>query len=115
MEKFEYEGGIYEGEAINGVPNGQGKLTYSNGTTYEGAFKNGVPNGLGTFTDGDGHAINFEWKDGKAPNGMTPCEIEELRVFMFKKIDSMVDDLIEKSKETFKKDSDENNGTDDNQ
>ena len=54
MEKFEYKGGIYEGEAINGVPYGQGKLTFADGEVYEGKFKDGyLVEGKKTFADGD--------------------------------------------------------------
>lgn len=94
MEKFEFEGGLYEGEAINGVPNGQGKLTYKDGTVYEGAFANGKPHGQGSFTDGAGHVFNLEWVDGRQQGGMTPQEIEELRVWAFKKVDETIDSLI---------------------
>ena len=51
MEKFQYEGGIYEGEAVNGVPHGQGAFT--NGEAWEGKFEGGyLVEGKKTFADG---------------------------------------------------------------
>ena len=41
MQKFEYRNGIYEGEAINNVPNGNGKVTWKDDFYYEGGFLNG--------------------------------------------------------------------------
>ena len=38
---FRYNGNWYEGDHINGVPNGKGKLFTSNGT-IEGDFKEGI-------------------------------------------------------------------------
>ena len=48
-------GDVYEGEFKFILPEGQGKKTYSNGDVYEGEFKNGVPEGQGkqTFLGGD--------------------------------------------------------------
>lgn len=41
MQKIEYRNGIYEGEAINNVPNGNGKLTCCDGTVIVGTWTNG--------------------------------------------------------------------------
>ena len=58
----------YEGEIKNGSPNGQGTLTWSNGTKYEGEVKEGFRNGQGTSTWKDGRKYEGEYKDG-LPNG----------------------------------------------
>ena len=47
MAKFEFRNGIYEGEAINNIPNGKGKATFENGTYYDGDFVNGQFHGKG--------------------------------------------------------------------
>ncbi len=46
---------IYEGNYENDLPNGQGKLTFYDGSVYEGSFVNGTRQGQGkhTFTNGD--------------------------------------------------------------
>ena len=41
----------YVGEFKNGIKDGYGTLTYSDGSTYIGEFKNDVRHGLGTFTN----------------------------------------------------------------
>jgi len=39
--------GFYFGQVAEGVPNGQGFLTLSSGSTYEGGFKDGLMHGVG--------------------------------------------------------------------
>ena len=46
-EKFEFEGGIYEGEAQNGVPHGEGLWTLDGDHYYRGTFQNGKRHGAG--------------------------------------------------------------------
>ena len=55
----------YEGDTVNGVPNGQGTFTWTNGKKYEGEFKDGGINGQGTETLPDGDKYVGEWKDSK--------------------------------------------------
>ena len=79
----------YEGQVENGIPNGQGTITYpdgrkyvgeykngkiwngqgtktwTNGDMYEGEFKDGLQNGQGTYTWSDGRKYVGEWKDGE--------------------------------------------------
>ena len=58
----EYE---YEGEWINGRPNGNGKIVYKNGTIYEGHFINGQPDGKGEFKASDGFWYKGDFHNGK--------------------------------------------------
>ena len=37
-----YNDGIYEGEAVEKIPNGKGIITFKDGSRYEGIFINGV-------------------------------------------------------------------------
>ena len=60
----------YEGEIVNGKPNGQGTKTEYNGTKYVGEWKNGKLNGLGTHTLIDGSMFIGEWNDGVLWNGI---------------------------------------------
>ena len=58
----------YVGEIENGKPNGQGTLTYSDGTKYVGEFKNGVNQGQGTLTFPDGSKKVGEFREYKSWN-----------------------------------------------
>ena len=48
--KCQIEGGIYEGQFVNGIPNGFGRQIYPSGTYYLGYFKNGQRHGLGKLS-----------------------------------------------------------------
>ena len=54
----------YVGEISNGVPDGHGTLTWSDGRKYVGEFKDGKRNGQGTFITPDGKKHVGEFKDG---------------------------------------------------
>ena len=59
----------YEGDILNGVPNGQGTYTKPNGDQYVGEFKDGQWEGQGTFTFREGKwkgdTYVGEWKNDK--------------------------------------------------
>jgi hypothetical protein len=55
----------YEGEIKNGLPNGQGTETLTNGDKYDGEWKNGKKNGQGITTYPDGRNYIGEYKDEK--------------------------------------------------
>jgi len=55
----------FEGEIVDGVPNGEGTENYPNRQKYFGEFKDGLPNGQGMKTFPDGKKYFGEWKDGK--------------------------------------------------
>ena len=61
----EKKDGKYLGEIENEVPNGQGKLTFSDGEKYVGEWLDGERNGQGTYTWSDGRKYVGEFKDGK--------------------------------------------------
>lgn len=57
--------GRYEGNLENGIENGRGMITYTNGQKFIGYFKNGVPHGHGTFYDANGKVLyDGEYKNG---------------------------------------------------
>ena len=60
----------FEGDILNGGPNGQGTLTFPNGDKYVGKFKDGEYHGQGTYTLHDGEKYVREFKNGKVWNGM---------------------------------------------
>ena len=58
----------FEGEIVNGRPNGWGIFTYPSGNIYEGNFKDGRFHGQGTFTSVDGKKSVGEFKENKPWN-----------------------------------------------
>jgi len=52
------------------VPDGPGKITYSNGATLQGIFANGVPNGEGDFESPGGFSFKGTFVDGQPVNGV---------------------------------------------
>jgi hypothetical protein len=65
----EKKDGKYVGEIDEGVPNGQGTYTFSNGEKYVGEFKDGRSNGLGKTTTPDGRKYEGIWKNWTLWNG----------------------------------------------
>ena len=64
--KFTSEGGIYEGDFVNGKYNGQGKLLFANeGQMYIGSFKDNLMHGQGQMVMPDNSRFRGEWKEGK--------------------------------------------------
>ena len=61
----EVPAGSYDGEQINGLPFGKGKLTFKDGNVYEGDFQNGKMHGKGKLTWADGKVYEGEYKDDK--------------------------------------------------
>ena len=55
----------YEGEIKNGAPNGQGTITYPDGSNYVGKVVYGSPYGHGTETLTDGRKYTGEFNNGK--------------------------------------------------
>lgn len=47
-------GNRYQGELVNGRPNGTGNIYYSNGDHYQGTVHDGKPDGFGTYTKSSG-------------------------------------------------------------
>jgi serine protease Do len=59
-----YSDAIYEGEIDNGVPEGYGTLTYSNGDKYVGEFVEGYFHGVGTYEWSVGDTYIGSWIKG---------------------------------------------------
>ncbi len=64
-ETLQIGGGTYIGDVVDGRANGQGTLTWPNGSKYVGEFKDSKHHGQGTYTFPDGYKYVGEWKDGK--------------------------------------------------
>ncbi|MDR0872110.1 MAG: hypothetical protein LBN27_01415 [Prevotellaceae bacterium] len=67
-------GGKYEGEILNGEPNGKGVVKYDNGTTFEGTFRNGLPNGKCRQEWVNGMYLESVYKDGEPVDGIDKCK-----------------------------------------
>jgi antitoxin component YwqK of YwqJK toxin-antitoxin module len=61
--------GEYIGYVKNGVPDGNGVITYKNGNVWEGTWVNGKREGKGKMKYSDGNSIEGEWKDDNIDNG----------------------------------------------
>jgi hypothetical protein len=57
------DGGIYQGQLLNGVPHGYGVWTDSDGAVYEGEFADGMANGQGVIIWPDGEQYDGQWKN----------------------------------------------------
>jgi hypothetical protein len=55
----------YEGQFLNGLPEGQGKTFYPNGDYYIGAWRKSNPHGRGIMYYADGHIMSAIWDNGK--------------------------------------------------
>lgn len=53
----------YVGELKDGLPHGEGTLTYPNGTVYEGEFNDGLRSGQGKWTNTSGVTYSGSWLD----------------------------------------------------
>ena len=58
-------GDQYEGQLINGVPNGRGQLLMATGDQYEGVFVDGKFEGRGVFHWVNGDVYKGSWSQGK--------------------------------------------------
>ena len=62
-------GGIYEGEFLNGKQHGNGKYISADGYEYSGQWVNGIIEGEGTAKYSDGSIYTGSFKESK-PNGI---------------------------------------------
>lgn len=69
MATKKYPNGVYEGDLVNGIPNGKGTFVLTDsGRKYVGEWKNGTYNGQGRFYYSSREYCDGTWKDGK-PTG----------------------------------------------
>lgn len=77
LVSIQYAGGVYTGEAKNGVPHGIGRMVSGNGETYFGEWQNGQRTGHGRYIWTDGTVYFGDFQAGKmngsgtylSPNG----------------------------------------------
>lgn len=59
-----WNGSHYEGRVVRGLPDGDGREVWPDGTTIEGVFKAGKLHGQGQITDPSGQVTKGEWENG---------------------------------------------------
>ncbi len=77
-QEFEYDGGIYRGEALNGKPHGMGRIIYYHTSIdprmeYCGYFKNGKRHGEGVMYWRDGDQYAGSWENGMENGEVSVC------------------------------------------
>ncbi|MCF6129559.1 PDZ domain-containing protein [Flavobacterium sp. AS60] len=69
--KMTYNGGFYEGDMLNNLKSGQGKLVTADKTVYEGNWNNDKLNGKGTMTQPNGDNLSGNFVSGKLEGEVT--------------------------------------------
>ncbi len=65
----EYSDGIYKGQIVNKIPNGDGVYVFSNGARYDGEFRNGVAHGRGVYISGNDTRYEGVFRNGSIVRG----------------------------------------------
>lgn len=68
-KEFNYDDGVFVGEAVGNRPHGFGTRFYTDGRKYEGNWNLGNMHGTGTFTYKNGDSWTGEWAEDKPLNG----------------------------------------------
>lgn len=79
------DGSKWQGQFMNGQPEGSGTLYYSNGNKYEGEIKNHAPNGDGVMYFNNNKVVGATWTDGY------PVKRKQLYEIKASNIESIVD------------------------
>ncbi len=58
------DGAVYEGDMVNGVIQGQGRMLWNNGDRYEGSFQNGLFHGQGLMVGVGGSSYEGQFAEG---------------------------------------------------
>ncbi len=61
--------GAFVGTCIDSIPNGQGKISYSNGDQFNGVFKHGRRDGKGLHSLSNGDRYEGVYKEGHKVQG----------------------------------------------
>nr|BAD26753.1 ARC3 homologue [Oryza sativa Japonica Group] len=61
--EIQFGGGIYRGRCQEGVPEGKGRITFSDGSFYDGLWRYGKRSGLGTLYYSNGDVFHGTWRD----------------------------------------------------
>jgi hypothetical protein len=58
-------GAVYNGDLVNGVPDGKGSFAWKNGDAYIGEVKEGKMHGKGSLAKKDGTILIGNWNNGE--------------------------------------------------
>lgn len=72
-KEFNYDDGVYVGEAVGNRPHGYGTRYFTNGSKYEGNWNLGNMHGSGTYTYKSGESWTGEWSENEPFNGSGCC------------------------------------------
>ncbi|XP_019709803.2 protein ACCUMULATION AND REPLICATION OF CHLOROPLASTS 3, chloroplastic isoform X3 [Elaeis guineensis] len=61
--EIQYRGGIYRGRCQGGLPEGKGRITFTDGSFYDGIWRYGKRCGLGTLCYNNGDMFQGAWRD----------------------------------------------------
>jgi hypothetical protein len=97
---------IYEGEYLEGVRHGKGKMTYVDGSVYEGNFENGKPNGKGTIICTNENSFSGDFIDGQMTDikgnlAFPTCNIDNSAEAQLKKLNLEKRKLDKKIREKY--------------
>lgn len=67
--------GIYEGNFIDGLLDGFGRIIYKNEDFYIGYLKDGLPSGLGNYTYANGTRRDGAWSKGNWQMSLTQYDL----------------------------------------
>ena len=70
-ETITYSNAKYVGDVVNGVPHGEGTMTWSDGSKFIGHFKSGMFHGEGIMIYHDSAETVGEWKFGVPWNAVS--------------------------------------------
>ena len=70
-------GASYSGSFVDGVIEGDGTTSFSDGSSYVGQYLDGQRHGRGTFTACDGTVEDVRWERGRRIEDRPPAEDEE--------------------------------------
>lgn len=70
--------GIFEGNFIDGLLNGFGRIIYKNEDWYIGNLKDGLPSGLGNYTFANGTRRDGAWKNGQWQMSLTQYDLQKI-------------------------------------
>ena len=80
LGEFVYEDGSrYEGDLVQGLPEGEGTCFYANGDKYVGGWSGHAPHGEGVMYFVDGYKLGAIWNYGKVIEKVVPTEARPSR------------------------------------
>jgi len=80
-DAFLFKGSVYEGDWVDGIWHGKGKIIWADGDVYEGDFIDSLSHGKGKMTYTDGSVYEGDWIDDQ-PHGKGKYTFADGRVYV---------------------------------